>query len=338
MSATDLHPSAAVAASLRTRDLLWVIRRRHRAAFWLSIAAVIVAVIGMAFVDLRLRGLDACRSSEPSETCARLYGQRIALAHYWLLSLHWIPAVISTFSVATMFPREYEQGTFVLAATSSVTKGRWLRVQVVACLAWTGTVAAALVLAAMPLRETMLQHPDYSAMTPWSGTTVFSGWLIVPYAVSATAVALLCGSLLRRTLPALAAAALVAAVLGLGVTNALPRWQAPLDATWSLNISATPAAVPIGALQLGEGYLQNGHTVAVPDACISAYSTAKGPKGDKALSECLHNQGIQHQAYAYQPKSRLVPFELLDTGALLLIAAGAVLGTSLLMRRELPAG
>jgi ABC-type transport system involved in multi-copper enzyme maturation permease subunit len=112
-----------------------------------------------------------------------------------------VPAFIGAFWGAPMLAREFEAGTHRLAWTQSVTRGRWLAsklaIAVVAAVVLVGAFSALFTWWSLPL--------DHFGNR--IGTANFGQRGIVPvaYALFALSLGTLLGTILRRTLPAMAA-------------------------------------------------------------------------------------------------------------------------------------
>lgn len=67
--------AAAPRTRVRTTDLLWVLRRRHRTAIWVSLAGTALLVVAALVAELRLRGIAQC-SFQSDPICTRSFQGR----------------------------------------------------------------------------------------------------------------------------------------------------------------------------------------------------------------------------------------------------------------------
>ena len=198
-----------------TRGLLWLAWRQRRTAYLVCLAAAVVFAVYAVFQHHsaatyieahRLADCTGSRSALP-EHCAQLATLRQTYA--WPLrnvglALPALPVLCGVFLGAPLFGREWESGTYRTVWSQSVSRVRWLVVELalavtVTALA-TGLVAAAVAWWWLPV------SPYVQGPAAWYGTVPFlvMGPLPVALAVLSVLVGAAAGVLLRRTVPAMA--------------------------------------------------------------------------------------------------------------------------------------
>jgi len=228
--------------------------------------------------------------------------------------LNMVPLLIGIL-VAAPIVLEFEHGTHRLAWTQTITRRRWLGTRL--ALAAAAAIAAAL---AFTLLMTWWRGPfDHLAGRFDTGAFDFEGAVPIAYTLFAASVVLAVGTVLRRTLPAIAVGLVSFLVLRLGIEGWI-RYQhylAPLHKTWPVG---TPA--PAGE---ATGYItSNGLTFTGPpgagrqmiQACNVTYTD---PRSLQGVSACLrHHHALQYAIY--QPASRFWTFQAIETGIFLALS------------------
>jgi len=250
------------------------------------------------------------------------------------------PAVIGLFWGAPLIAREFETGTFRLAWTQSVTRGRWLASK----LALPGLAAIA-VTEGLSLMYGWWAAPIGQAARLATGTTfplgmgpfglpAFDAHGVVPigYAVFGFALGVTVGALIRRAVPAMAITLAIFAAVQVAMPLAIrPHLFAPAHTTQSLaaNFTGLENAGPgphfafalddvdsaPGAWILSSGAVNAaGQPVSVmPAACVAVAQTTGDPM------QCLASHGIVI-AVTYQPTSRYWPIQWTETAIYLALA------------------
>jgi hypothetical protein len=135
--------------------------------------------------------------------------------------------------------------------------------------------------------------------------------MTVAYALAALAVGVLCSVLLRKTLPAMALAAVVCLGLGIGTADLLRPHYAPPTVEHgaigndAFTVTGDPLVVAGGWADV-HGNLVDGY----PGGC------------DPDSRFCLNAHGIYSRYVSYQPGSREGEFQLIEAVLTLLLAAG----------------
>ena len=256
-------------------------------------------------------GLAACLSVNPGPTCGNELGdfrQRfqslLDLANWFTL----VPGLIGVL-LAAPFILDLEYGTYRLAWTQSITRGRWL-------LGKLGLAVVAAVLAggALTLLFTWWRAPsvhiDGRLMT---GNYDSTGTVIIGYTLFALALAVALGAIWRR-----AAVALVVAFVGYFAARILVDFSlrdhlvAPLKATYK------------GAQQ--PSFLYNAHILSL-DGTVHGHRILGGGGfffgSTKKVAAPDMSNAVFH--VVYQPDSHFWPLQLTETGLFVGLAAILIL-------------
>jgi hypothetical protein len=258
-----------------------------------------------------------------------------------------VPAVLGMFIGAPLVSRETETGTAQFAWTQSVTRRHWLAVRagwlLLAALAWGGAVAALVTWWSGPKNAAYL-----NAFNP--GDFDVQGIMPAAYSLFAMALGIAAGTLIRRVLPALGV------TLGgyFGVRLIIMGWirqhyMAPVTTTFGLDKNYY---LPKGAFwQLAQGFRgpngplappPNGDVIAItgngfplsdaPAACL-----ARGPSGGlrpgPGTLSCLTQHGYT-QYLTYQPAGRYWPFQFIEAGIFVALAAVLIAVTFAIINRR----
>lgn len=202
----------------------------------LIIVAAFAALTGPNLAHIYHAAMAACRPtgdcSSATQSFLRTDGSlRTAFAALIVV----LPALIGVFWGAPLVAREHEAGTFPLVWTQSVTRTRWLTVK----LAVLG-LASAVTAGIASLIVTWWAHPfDLAAADAYS---TFSQRDITPigYALVAFALGVAAGTLIRRTVPAMAVTLLAFIAVRVTATFGLrPRLIAPKHLALALDPNST---------------------------------------------------------------------------------------------------
>jgi hypothetical protein len=245
------------------------------------------------------------------------------------------PAIAGIFWGAPLIARELEAGTYQLAWTQSITRGRWLAVK----LTLTGLAAMA-VTEALSLMYAWWADPIGKAIDLGGSTDVFSGGRfsslvfathgIAPlgYAAFAFALGTTAGALIRRTVPAMAVTLAIFAAAQIAMPLSVRPHLIPPDRTMATiqsvdldygNLTATVVPGRPGAWIISSGAINAaGQTVTqLPAPCLGASSL--GLKIGGSPGPCLESHGFR-EAITYEPASRYWPLQWIETGIFLALA------------------
>ena len=251
-----------------------------------------------------------------------------------------VPAVLGMLWGAPLVAHELETRTSDFAWTQSVTRTRWLAVKagwlLLAAIACGGAIAA--------------------LTTWWSGPTnalfdsafepgQFDVQDIVPvgYAVFAMALGIAAGTVARRTLPAIAVALGGFIALRVVISDYLrPHYMAAITTYYNMTDSFLP---PGQAWVLSQGAISKTGLVvpkgwgslygALPASCQKLLAVGPATKSGSmsAVFSCMQAHGWRGFA-TYQPASRYWPFQGIETGIYLLLAAALIAATFVVVRRR----
>jgi ABC-type transport system involved in multi-copper enzyme maturation permease subunit len=252
------------------------------------------------------------------------------------------PALIGILIGAPLVAYELESGTAGFAWTQGITRGRWF----LAKAGWL-LLASAVLAGAVAAFVTFWSGPVNAMRGSQFSANYFDTQGIVPvgYAVFAAALGIAAGALLRRTLPAIVVtlgvfigvrilfdnmirAHLMPAVTTL--TSMTSTWSPP-GIAWFLDVSVVGPSGQAFSSDLGF----YGYPLTAACARLTPASSA-GPVPDSVINaalSCMQRAGYR-QASAYQPGWRYWPFQGIETGIYLLLAAALVAGAWYLLRRR----
>jgi len=256
-----------------------------------------------------------------------------------------VPAVLGMFIGAPLVAREIETGTGQFSWTQAVTRRHWLAVKtgwlLLAALAWGGAVGALVTWWSGPKNAAYL-----NAFSP--GTFDVQGIMPAVYSLFAMALGIAAGAVIRRVLPALG----VTLFGYFGVRLIIMGWirqHYMTPVTTKFSIGQDVPYIPKGAAwQLAQGFtgpngpisLPNSDTVqiigngfpvsAVPPACH--VHGLKDPTA--AILSCLGKHGYA-QYVTYQPAYRYWPFQFIEAGIFVALAAVLIaLAFAVINRRD----
>jgi ABC-type transport system involved in multi-copper enzyme maturation permease subunit len=263
-------------------------------------------------------GLAACLSVNPSPTCGSALGdfrQRfqsiLDLANWFNL----VPGLIGVL-LSAPFILELEHGTYRLAWTQSITRGRWLLGKLGLSVA-----AAALAAGAMILLFTWWRAPSVHIDGRLeNGNYDFTGTVVIGYTLFALALALAIGAIWRR-----AAVALVVAFVGYFAARIF------VDSSLRYHLVS-----PLKATYKGSGqpdFLFNAHIISLHGVLHGNEITGSDFifGGQKFAAPGMSN-AVFH--VVYQPESHFWPLQLTETGLFVGLAAVLILFAAWWTRRR----
>jgi hypothetical protein len=295
----------------------WLLRRQHRSQAMVAMVGIVlfaVAVIptGVHMAHVYKTSLADCTSNGTCDLVGNLfsgYGAIIDLVH---LSIA-LPVLLGTFVGATLVAREREHATNVLVWTQTVTRRRWLLTKIATVLAGTVIVSAAV----SALVTWWSNTPNALDGNRFEGAQ-FDSQNILPiaFAVFAVALGIAAGCLLRRTLPAIATTVGVYVASRVLVSVYLrPHY---LHAATRVFPLTGDSSIPSGSWTLHQSLVDAAGKsvdgrIPVPSSC--------GPILDKrGASDCLGRLGY-HQLVRFQPPSHYWPFQWIESGIFVGLAA-----------------
>lgn len=309
--------------------MIWVGWREQRTET--IIAAGILVAVALVLLPTGLHmasayhdeGLAACVRAHPAAACGDAVSSFVARFQRTSSLLAWLsllPGLIGVL-LAAPFVFQFENGTYRLDWTQSITPRRWIAVKL--GLAVAGALAASL---ALTVLVTWWRSPLVHLQGRMDNSVFDSeGTVVVGYTLFALGLALALGVIWRRAVPAVLVA--FGAYVGARVfvdTWLRQRLTPPLETTWKLSgrdlAGAEPSAFKHAWVISGWPSDAAGHRV-MPHfgACLSA------PKGATA---CLVEHGPAYMHAVYEPATRFWHMQAVETGlfgvaALVLIAFAA---------------
>ena len=329
----------------------------------LGVAAVLLALTGPNLVHLYDTIIAPCTAkANCSSTTINLFLQNDKNLRTWFgILVIVVPGIVGIFWGAALVAREIEAGTYRLAWTQSVTRTRWLTDKMGVLL-----LASMAVSGMLSLMVTWWSGPlDRVGMNAFGR---FDQRDVVPmgYAAFGFALGVTAGVLIRRTLPAMAAVAVVFTAARLAIT----QWVRPhLIAPLHLAVVLDPKSTGFGRTSSGPGTLQPespnipnawiypiqiidkaGHGLTsqfLASTCpqlgeVGADPHPAGPVNrsqvpaavENALQDCVKKVGLTyHQLVTYQPANRYWAFQWYEL-AIYLAAAAILAGVSIWMIRR----
>lgn len=324
--------------------MTWLVWRQYRAqgaiafALLAAIAAVIL-VTGFQIAShwhsmlVTCSGHIACLQQQPPLASATV-GDLLELSLI-------VPAVLGALWGAPLVAHELEARTNDFAWAQSVTRTRWLAVKIgwllLAAAACGGAVAALVTWWSGPvnaLGANAFQSPQFD----------IQGIVPVGYAVFAMALGIAAGTVARRTLPAIAVALGGFIVLRVVISDFLrPHYMAAVTTYYHVTGSFTP---PGAAWVFSQGAVSKTGVVvpagwgelepALPASCqrlLPGLGTGKSGGSLNAVFSCMQTHGWRGFA-TYQPAGRYWPFQGIETGIYVLLAAALIAVTFAIVRRR----
>jgi hypothetical protein len=255
-----------------------------------------------------------------------------------------VPALLGLFWGAPLVAHEMETGSLQWTWVQSVTRTRWFTAKagclLLAAAVWGGAVAALVTWWAGPRNALYLD-----AFT--GGNFDIQGIVPVGYALFAMALGILAGTLLRRTIPAMAITLGGFIVVRLVITLWLRKHYmsavttygnvaanlTPKGSYWSFGsglIGPNGPLSQVNGMVSGTTMVYDGVPVSALPAACRALASQPGPD---AARGCLTAHHIQ-QYITYQPADRYWIFQGIETGIYVLLAAALIAATIAVIRRR----
>lgn len=229
-----------------------------------------------------------------------------------------VPLLIGILAAAPIV-LEFEQGTHRLAWTQTITRRRWLAARL-------GLAFGVAALAGLGFSVLMAWwRAPFDQLGGRFDTNAFDFEGIVPiaYTLFAASVVLAVGTLLRRTLPAVACAIVAFLTLRLTIEGWV-RYQhylSPLHKTWPVG-SPPPAGEATGYLS-ASGLSFTGRAGGFRHVIDACNVTQTDPRALQGVSPCLRQHHVLEYAI-YQPASRFWTFQAIEASIFLAIALALV--------------
>lgn len=304
--------------------MIWVTWRQHR---WLAlIGGPLVA--GTAAVMLVSRPQLAHAAKEFQVPCRDdLCVQRLeaTLAAFWWArsplypAMLVLPGLVGLFVGAPLLARELEHRTHYLAWTQSITRRRWLLTKL--SLLGGAVVAATALLGALVM---WWERPLLGVDHDWWSWFDGKGLEPASYTLFAFALGVTAGTLIRRTIPAMAVTLALFVASRMAVATWLrPRFRPPMDAavvqTQTSSLSHGALAIPPpDAWVLDSFFVPQGRRVSIDEAFARIQPLLRDdPLVDPA--ELFKQQRLVEHVL-FHPGDRLWLFQSLEAALFMLLA------------------
>jgi hypothetical protein len=326
--------------------MTWFTWRQYRAQLYIGVAAlaalaVLLLITGLQMASQYHSALAACAANH---SCGSLPNTLFLGNHtvdFLVILTMGVPGLLGLFWGAPLVAAELETGTTQFTWMQTITRKRWLAVKagwvLLAAAVWGGAVSALV---------TWWSSPDNALQLDAFKANRFDVQGIVPvgYALFAVALGIAAGTLLRRTLPAMAVTLGIFIAVRVVIAEVVrPHYMTAVTKIYSL----ATGYVPRGSyLQLSQGVVgPNGQVIsantngividgvpasAAPGACQSVMARGN-PNG---AASCLMAHGYRGFV-TYQPASRYWMFQGIETGIFVILAAALIaLAATVLLRRD----
>jgi len=333
--------------------MTWLVWRQHRnqayiAAAFLAAFAVLLLVTGRQMASQYESARSACAAAH---TCANLANTLILDSPVLSLLVTLtvvVPCLLGVFWGGPLVARELETGTSQFAWMQSITRTRWLTAEVgwalLAAAACGGAVSALVTWWSSPLNA--LNHQNFEP-----SQFDIQGIVPVGYALFAVALGIAAGTLIRRTLPAMAVTLVVFTFLRLVVGQDFrshfltartltfsflhPQHHPllPAGSYWLISAGLVGPAgqVASGPNSGGAGLNFDGIPIslgAMPATCRTLVFQAS-----REFGSCMASRGY-HGLISYQPAGRYWAFQGIETGVFVVLAAALIAVTAIVVRRR----
>jgi len=309
------------------RRMVWVTWRQHRAAL-----AGVAVFLGALAVYLWLTGLQirhsyatACHPASSLACNINFTGRYAVTVNVVRVFLQAVPALIGVFAGAPVLAREMETGTFRFAWTQGIGRWRWALAKVVLLAVVVIAAAGALTVLfswyASPFFAAGYAIPFATDLFDVLGVA-FAGWTLTAFAIG-----VLAGMLIRRTVPAIAAT--LAAYAALALATALHLRQHYLTP-----LLTSKPDLP-GATWIVSQWYTKGGKFAFPARGSQIVSALQHfcPSSSLPPAQCLTRHGYTWWA-SYQPGSRFWPLQWIEGGWLLALSVLLIATAVWLVRRR----
>lgn len=301
--------------------MIWVTWRQHRGEAITALAATMVFAGLILLTGAQMhsafdaQGVASCLPLAAPPSCSGVVQQYQQQFSTYISLYQWlnlVPLALGIFVGAPLVAREIERTTHLLAWTQGVTRTRWIVPKVLVLLAATVLLGLAFTLLVGWWLQPMVAI-DGSAMRP--SEFDLGGLVPVGYFAAAFAIGTGAGTLIRRTLPAMAVAIVSFLAMRFGTIDLLrPHFMAPLV-----------SSAPVGANSpLGRGdWLLTDNLMGASGQSFSgrfAIDQLCGAGNSKgAINSCLQGHGVI-ETVVYQPASRYWTFQGIELAEFAVIA------------------
>ena len=228
-----------------------------------------------------------------------------------------LPALVGMFIGAPAIARELEHGTYRLVWTQGVPWSRWLlsKIGLVTCVVlsafailfglftwWNAPILS------MPLRQ---GSTDFS--------TFFDSWgvVAVAYALFALMVGIFAGTVLRKSVPAMALTLIAFVLVRILIVNLWRPYYLPPAVTLApINVAVQP---PVGSWLISQNIVdRQGQSVPPGEASACDAFLPQGGSDLSKYNQCVSKSGLQRE-WVYQPADRFWLLQGIESGIYLLM-------------------
>jgi hypothetical protein len=291
----------------------WLVWRQHRWDAASALAVLLVLGGGMIILAAASANLLADISrvcASPSSGCDTLrtnYGTSFGAFQTFITTAGIvIPVLIGVFAGAPMVAREFELGTNLLVWAQGITLRRWFAFKVLLIAA--GVVICTGVLGAI---FQLWLAPQRSVADLWYSFDV-EPVVLVAYSIFALALGIAFGTIIQRTIPAMAATLVTFVAIRVAVEQFIrPMYLPPLSWDVGTNMPTDAALLFVGTqahIDSARHAITDAHWNEVFQQCSSSVQTANSPG---ALHDCLLSHGVL-VVQQYQPESRFWLFQSIE--------------------------
>jgi hypothetical protein len=339
---TASPPTTAARRPVRWTSIGWVtLRQRRGAMIGVSVLLGVIAVYLLVMAIIQNNAYAAVTACHPAAAvkCQQL-AQDFSSA-YWgghsssLQSggaqtvstlMFVVPVLLGAFVGAPLISRELDTGTFRFAWTQGAGRTRWaISTLVLPALLLTAVTGAFTALFWWYFRP-FLADGQVSEFLPLAFGLLgvaFAAWTLFAYALAAFT-----GTLLRRTIPAMAVTLIVYIVLAIAAATAIrPHYAAPVtEPGWNQGG---------GAGWVISSWIEAPNGQHISQAAVNGLAPAsvQNSQSPDAFTNWLTSHGYT-MWQSVQPDSRFWQFQLIEGGWLLLLSALLIGGAVWLIRRR----
>src|SRR5580658_5614643 len=326
--------------------MTWLVWRQHRIQFYVGAGllvafAVAIVITGAQVADQFHAAQAACTAGHG---CRHLGGLFMGsdVVGFLVIATLGAPLVVGLFWGAPLVAAEVEAGTTQFAWMQSVTRKRWLTVQIgwmmLAAAIWGGVISILVSWWSSPTNAEQLNQFD-------PGRFDLLGLVPVGYSLFAMALGIAAGALLRRTVPAMVVTLVgfvaVRAVITLWVrahyitavtkfTSVLSGFT-PAGAYWKISQGVLgPNGQPVPQLN-NTPYWNGIPQSALPASCAPLANSSGNPSPTPACAQAL----AHYRAFiTYQPADRFWTFQGIEAGIFVILAAALIAVTAMVLLRR----
>ncbi|GAA1369688.1 ABC transporter permease subunit [Catellatospora chokoriensis] len=322
----------------------WVTWRQHRAELLVAVlllacVAVPLLITGTAMhAEYTADGIAACVANPDGAGCGQLVSQFLDRHTEWGNRFIWasvLPVLAGVFIGAPLLAREFEQGTWRLAFTQSVTRTRWLVTRLVAV----GAGVAALAMACSALFTWWRAPLDAIGGRMRTTAFVIASPSLVAVTLFAFAAGVFAGALLRRTIAAMGATLAVYLAVRLPMEEAVrPYLLTPLVRITEPGVTADTGWRPDTEWVVADGWIDaTGHRLSTREERAIVREVYGGHEAvygaGTPIERYLAEHGLRHYA-EYHPGSSFLTMQLVESAVFVGLAAALLAGAVWLVRRR----